>query len=131
MAAVSSSSGSTALQYGLSQLRLQQVKRSADQAEQTAQALQAQAAAARRNADQANEKARSLEIESSNAQSNAFRAQQGVAMLQSTGQNEARLARVSSNMVVQQSGQQATTGGATPVVNAQGQVTGQVVNTTA
>jgi hypothetical protein len=131
MAAISSSSGSPAVQYGLSQLRLQQVRRSAEQAEQTAQILQAQAAGARREANQADERARSLEVESSQAQSKAAQARQGVAMLQSTGQNEARLARVSTNMVVQQSGQQATTSGKTPVVNTQGQVTGRVVNTTA
>ncbi len=130
MATVSSSSGSTAAQYGLAQLRLQQTRRSAEQAEQTAQILQSQAAAARREADQADERARQMEVDASKAQSNAVRARQGLALLQTTGQNEARLTRVSSNAVVQQSGQAATTSAA-PVVNAQGQVTGRVVNTTA
>lgn len=131
MPTVPSTSASPAMQYGLSQLRLQQTRRNAEQAEQAAQSLQAQAAAARRDADQADEKARSLEVDAAKAQSSAASARQGLAMLQSTGDNEARLTRVSSNMVVQQSGQQSATSGKAPVVNAQGQVTGRVVNVTA
>lgn len=131
MAAVSSSTGSVVAQYGLSQLRLQQTRRVAQEAEQTAEALQAQAQAARQDAQQADDRARSLESESTKAQTTAVNARQSLSLLQVSGQNQASLERVSTNMVVQQSGKPATTSSPAPVVNTQGQVTGRVVNTTA
>jgi hypothetical protein len=131
MAAVSSNTGSTVAQYGLSQLRLQQTRRAAQQAEQTADNLQAQARAARQDAQQADDRARSLEADSAKARLTAANAQQSLSLLQVSGQNQVTLERVSTKMVVQQSGKPATTSSPAPVVNAQGQVTGRVVNTTA
>ncbi|MDD5249891.1 MAG: hypothetical protein PHY45_12950 [Rhodocyclaceae bacterium] len=135
MAIISSTVASSAAQYGLGQLRLQQAKRSADQAEQAAQALQAQAQDARRAADQADENARSLAVASTQAQADAGKARQGLAALQSVGQMETQLANVADRVIMQQQSAQAgvltKSVKAAPVVNTQGQVTGRVVNTTA
>lgn len=140
MSSVSSSSGTTAAQYGMDQLRLQQTRVAAQRAEQTAQSLQSEAANARRDADQARERARSLEVESSQAQSDAVRMRRGLNMLQSEGQLQVQQARVADNAqvtrpaAVPQAHPQASVAastGKTPVVNTQGQVTGRVINTTA
>ncbi len=132
MATVSSSS-SAALQYGLTQLRVQQTKQAAAQAEQLANALQTQASAARQVARQEEDRAHSLDADSAKASAQASNYRQSLSLVQSTAVNAAQLSRVSSNMVVQQASQtQASTAGTPrPVVNTQGQVTGKVVNTTA
>ncbi|HEX8989384.1 MAG TPA: hypothetical protein VF816_15610 [Rhodocyclaceae bacterium] len=136
MATVPSSSVSAAAQYGLDQLRLQQTRLAAQRAEQTAQALQAEAANARQDAFRARDRAQKLESESSQASSEASRLRQGMTLLQSTGQLHAQQQRAVSNaritsttVVEQQSGTSSTS--RTPVVNAQGQVTGRVLSTTA
>lgn len=75
-------SGAAAISSSLyGQLQAQSVRRSAEQAESRANALQAAAANARRDADQANEKARTLAAESSQAQGEARDARRGVAVL--------------------------------------------------
>lgn len=140
MSTVSSSSGTTAAQYGMDQLRLQQTRLAAQRAEQTAQALQSEAANARQDADQARERARSLEVDSTQAQSEAVRIRRGLMMLQSAGSLQVQRARVVDNAQITrpaampQASAVVSTGGTAskiPVVNTQGQVTGRVINTTA
>ena len=135
MASVSSIS--SANRYGFEQLRLQQARRNADQAEQTAQALKIQADQAQREAVQANENARSLSNQSSQARANAGQARQGLAAMSSAQQSVSQLSRVVDQVVARQPAAIAVTerksaGTPTPsVVNSQGQVTGKIINTTA
>ncbi len=141
MASVSSLSGAqSAAQSGLAQLRLQQAKRDAEQAEQTAQSLQAQARSAQQRASQAQEAARTITTQADQAQSTAGQARQGLAVIKSVSQMQTRLAGTVSQVVEKLDAsapeapvavQAASPPPATPVVNAQGQVTGTVVNTTA
>lgn len=70
--------------YG--QLQEQSLRRTADQAQAQANALQQRAASARRDANQARENARELEVESAQAQGKAENARRGVAMLDQAGQ---------------------------------------------
>lgn len=137
----STSSIQTVTQGALQQLRLQQAKRDADRAEQTAQSLQGQAQDAQRVANRAEEVARSLSVQADQAQSQAGKARQGLASLSSLGQLQALVDHVSDQVFqtplnTQQSAPTVPTtsqtqASTTPVVNTQGQVTGTVVNTTA
>ncbi|MCX7174553.1 MAG: hypothetical protein NT159_11660 [Proteobacteria bacterium] len=136
----STSNIQSATQGAWQQLRLQQAKRDADRADQTAQALQAQAEDAQRVANRAEAEAKSLGVQADQAQSEATRARQGLASLSSMGQMQTLLNHVTEQVFqVPQNTQQSTQlsvpvksqTGATPVVNTQGQVTGTVVNTTA
>lgn len=133
MATISSISGAqSAAQSGLQQLKLQQAKRDAEQAEQTASALQAQARDAQQRAGEAQENARSVTAQSDQAQANAGQARQGLAVVRAIGQMQTQL----TNVVAQVTGKLAVPEPAAPtpvppVVNAQGQVTGTVINTTA
>jgi len=141
MTTISSSSGmQNAVQSGLQQLRLQQAKRNADQAEQMARALQVEAAAAQQVAVRAQENAQSLTVKSGQAEATAGQARQGLAMIKTAGQMQAQLGVTASTVVKQQSSQSSTTldaavqtsaSSATPVVNTQGQLTGTLVNVTA
>lgn len=139
MAIGSATSGiQSATQDAWQQLKLQQAKRDADRADQTAQALQAQAADAQRVASRAEEVARSLSVQAEQAQSVAGKARQGLASLSSLGQLQALVDHVSEQVFQTQldtpQSVPATTqtqASTTPVVNTQGQVTGTVVNTTA
>ena len=134
MAIGSSTSGSSGVQSGFGQLKLQQARRNADLAEQTAQSLQAQAQEAGTAAGRAEENARSLAIDASQAQTNAGRARQGLAAVQSASQMQPQLAKIAEHVVVQkpQATQQPSAPvKPAPVVNTQGQVTGRVINTTA
>lgn len=131
MASVSSTSGAN--QYGWQQLKLQQARRNADQAEQVARSLKYEANAAQRVADRAEENARVLGVKSDDAQVKAGQARQGLAALSS----EQQAGKLLANKVDQVLGRQQAT--ATPstgaanasgsaVVNAQGQVTGTIIN---
>lgn len=135
MSAISSTTSTqSAAQAGLQQLKLQQAKRNAERAEQTASALQAQAADAQRVANNAQENARALSVRSAEAQSVAGQARQGLAIIRSVDQMQAQLSSTATQVVERrQSPQTSTTSQATkaPVVNTQGQITGTVVNTTA
>ncbi|MFA7268399.1 MAG: hypothetical protein WC073_03540 [Sterolibacterium sp.] len=141
MVAVSSTFGSQATQYGWEQLKLQQARRNADRAEQTAQSLQTEATEARRAADRAVENARSLSLQSDQAQTYAGRARQGLAALQSAGQMQMQLGQVADQVIQRQQGayssqsaqsaQSVNPAQSAPVVNTQGQLTGTVVNTKA
>ena len=134
----STSSIQLATQDAWQQLKLQQAKRDADRADQTAQALQSQAQDAQRVANRAEEVARSLAVQADQAQSEAGRARQGLASLSSLGQMQTLLNHVSDQVFPAQPNTQLSVpaasqaeASATPVVNTQGQVTGTVVNTTA
>lgn len=137
------SATASASQYGLQQLRLQQARRTAEQAEATARALNAQAGNAQRVADRAQEDARSLSVQANQAESTAGQARQGLAALSTAQQAFARLSNTADQVVAREptpvAAAPVTTApvaptpaaDAAPVVNTQGQVTGTVINTTA
>lgn len=134
MAILSSTAGAQSVtQYGWEQLKLQQAQRNADQAQQTAQSLQVQAQDAQRTADKAQENARSLSVQAEQAQGDAGRAEQGLAAITTSGQTQIQLTNAFNQAAQQQSAQPATppTQQPSPVVNAQGQTTGRVINTSA
>jgi DNA integrity scanning protein DisA with diadenylate cyclase activity len=139
MATVSSTS--SANQYGLQQLKVQQAQRNADQAAQTASALKAQANEAQRVADRDRENARSLSVQSDQAQTNAAEAQQGLAALRSAQQGINLISNTVDQVLGRQQAQAAApsavaakgaaTAAPVPVLNTQGHVTGKIINTTA
>jgi len=135
MAIDSSTSGlQSVTQFGWQQLKLQQAKRSADQAEQTAQILQQQASAAKQEASRAQENARSLAVQSDQAQSFAAKARQGLAAISTGGSMQSQMTYVVDQVVQRQQNVQA--GAATQAkpsvtVSSHGQTTGTVINTTA
>jgi uncharacterized phage infection (PIP) family protein YhgE len=142
MVSVSSTSSADQMgsQQGLQQLRLQQAKRNADQAEQTAQSLKTQAAEAQRVADREQDNARSLYIQSDEAQTRAGRIRQGLAALGSAQQAITQLSKSVDQVLVrepapvapaQSAGPPPVSTGIAPVTNSQGQVTGKIVNITA
>lgn len=135
MATVSSISGSQAAQDVWKQLQLLQARRNADQAELTAQSLQAQAQDAQRTAEQADAQALSLAVQSDQAQENAGSARRGLAAMQSASQILPQITHIAENLAIQtQPSVQATAAPPAkpaPVVNSQGQITGTVVNTKA
>lgn len=146
MTTVSSALGTQATQpasAGFSQLRLQQARRNAEQAELAARALQAQASNAQRTAARAQENARSLSVQSDEAQTVAGRARQGLHALDSANAAFSRVGKV-----IERIAPAAETPAATPVqalapatpapastapavLNTDGQVTGTLVNTSA
>lgn len=130
MSSVSSTSGAS--QFGWDQLKLQQARRNADQAEQAAQSLQAQAQAAQRTADRAEENARALAVDSNQARASVGKARQSLAAIQTEGQMQTQIAKVVDQVAqAQQSAPSSAAPLSAPVVNAQGQVTGTTINTTA
>jgi len=135
MAITSSVSGTQSIvQSGLQQLKLQQARRSAEQAEQTAQALQTQANDAQRRAAREQENARSLSVQADQAQGNAGRARQGLALIQTANESLTQVGNVVDQVIKKQQSVQTSTQSvqeSKPVVNTQGQVTGTVINTTA
>lgn len=135
MASISSISGTqSAAQSGLQQLRLQQAKRNAEQAEQVANSLQAQARDAQQRASEAQENARSISAQSDQAHTTAGQARQGLAALATGGQMQSQLSHVVDQAIDKQQAAEpaiAAKSPAPPVTNTQGQVTGTVINTTA
>lgn len=142
MASVSSTSNAT--QSGLQQLRLQQARRNADQAEQVAQALKAQANDAQRAADGAQQNADSLTTQSGQASAKAGQARQGLTASATVQQavtqlsdrvdqvigREAVTATSATTTATSTTGSTGSTNSA-PVLNSQGQVTGTIINITA
>jgi len=135
MASVSSLSGTSSVAYsGLSQLRVQQAQRNAEQADLAARSLAQQAREAQRIALDAQENARSLSAQASQAETNAGQARLNLAEIRSGEQVQVQLsasvAKVSEALTVAPppAAPQSTPA---PVVNTQGQLTGTVVNTTA
>lgn len=135
MAAISSISGmGSATQAGWQQLRLQQARQNADRAEAEARALQEKAATAQQVANQADENAREISTQADQAGMNAGRARQGLAAIRSAGQMQAQIVQKADQIIEAQKPAEAaasTAQSGSGVVNAQGQVTGTVVNTTA
>lgn len=109
-------------------LQLQQAQRNADQARQNAHALQSAAAQAQVTADQADQQARAIGREAQQAQYIANQATQSLTTAQSGRQVQSRIGQIAQ--AVHQAVQAQPTPPATPapVLNVQGQVTGQVVN---
>jgi len=129
--AIAASAGLASPSAGLwAQIQQQQAQRSADQAEQQARALRAQARQAQSVADRAQENARSLQSESSQARVDADNARRGVQSMKSMNQVEQGIgesrAQMAERVQVSSSVRQAP-----PVVNASGQTTGTQVNVTA
>jgi hypothetical protein len=148
VASISSTSGSqAAFEYGYQQIKLQQAQRTANQAEQNARALAAQANEAKRTADRAQEGARTLEVQSDKADTAAGQARQGLAALKTQSTYQSSLETTLNSVIATQSASAAaavatttsTTASTTPppasvsapVVNTQGEITGTIVNTTA
>ena len=147
MATISSSSSiESAVRSGFQQLRVQEARRNADQADQAARALEAQARAAQRNAARADENARSLTVQSGQARDDAGRARQGVAYLDSVAQSRQQLGDFLGQVIERQPDAEPAAApvsaspvtptapvspAPSPVVNSQGQLTGTLVSTTA
>lgn len=140
MAPVSSiSSASAAPQSGLRQLRLQQAKRDAEQAEQIARSLQAEAKAAQQRASEAVDHAQATAAEANRAEVNAGQARRGLAAATSSVQMQARLTTVVTKVAEKlkdaepaaEKNSVSAQRSAPPVINAAGQLTGTVVNVTA
>lgn len=89
--ATSISSVSSTVQSGYAQLKLQQARRNAEQAEVTAQALSQQAQQAKGEANQAQENARQLSVQSDRAQTGAVQARQGLMAMRSAAEAGDRL----------------------------------------
>lgn len=135
MAAITSAS---AVQSGMQQLRVQQARRTAEQLEVQAASLARQAQTAQRNADRAQEEARGLAVESNRTQVAAGRARQGLAMLSTANAMQAQLGNTVDQVVARNgstpttaSGTSANSSSNAPVVNAKGELTGTLINTTA
>lgn len=112
-------------QMAQQQARVQQAQRSADQAAREASSLQAQAQSAKSAASRAQQEARALEGQSSQADLRADRARQNLTSIKSESLFQQQLsASLGSNSATQQSKP-------SPVLNSQGQVTGQIINATA
>lgn len=118
------------------QLQLQQAQRAAERAEQNAVVLREKAQDAQRTADHEQENARSLQVRSDQAQQLAGSARQGLLAAKSLSNVQNGIEGIRQQ--ISQVGAQATSGGeannavtTTPVVNAAGQTTGTLVNTTA
>lgn len=114
-----------------SQLQQQQLQRSADQAESRAQALRVQARAAETTAARAQEQARTVRAQSSQADGDALNAQLSLARanasalvpLQSPDAFEVRSVNQATPETPVTAGS-----GTQPVINADGQTTGTLIN---
>jgi hypothetical protein len=135
--AVSAASSQSATGLVMQQLRLQQAQRSADRAELTARTLRVQASEAQQEADRAQEGARALQVRSDQAQSQVGAAKQRVVSLESLGELQGNFDALRGEIAQglqaldQPAAQPASQAVASPVVNAEGQTTGTLVNVTA
>ena len=140
--AIETIASTTSLSSGfLAQIQKQQAQRNADQAQQQARTLKAQAQSAQAVADRAQENARELRLEAGSAQNNAADARKNLAALDSLGevQNQLTDLRDQIGSVLKTgalSGITSTDTESPPiassaVVNAFGQQTGTMVNVTA
>ena len=131
---ISPTSGAhAAVQAGFQQLKLQQARRSAEQAEQVARSLRATANEAQQSAERANENARSLGVQADQAQTSAGHARQGLNAIKSLKSTESALLKAYDTAIQTQIrlNTQTPQKPAEAVVNTQGQTTGTLVNTTA
>lgn len=129
---------SAAIQGALQQLKVQQARQNADQAEVTARALAAKAGDARRVAARAQENARVLTVQADQANSVAGQARQGLSMLSSVSTMQSQLfntvERVGERIAAEEpqaASPEASQPASQPVMNTSGQLTGVVVNTVA
>jgi type II secretory pathway pseudopilin PulG len=115
------------------QVQQQQAQRNADQAEQAARSLQAQARSAQSVANRAQENARSISTESSQADSRANQAKQGLVSLKSIGEVQSGFddLRQQISTVLSKDSVASAPIQAAPVVNSSGQQTGTLINVSA
>lgn len=113
------------------QMQSQQAQRVADQASQTARALQAQARDARSAAERAQQSARDVEIRADQAQEHAVQAHQNVQTAQAYTDGRSQMADVYTQLpqVVSHNTQSVTPSQAAVVTSTQS--VGTIVNTTA
>ena len=128
LSAVSDASGSSPI---MQQLRFQQAQRSADQAEASARILRQQASVAQQSADRAQEDARSVKVQADQAQSAAGAAQQQLVSLESVSQLQTGFNTVRQQISQGLKSLDQPAPVAAPVINAEGQATGTLVNVTA
>ena len=116
-------------------LQMQQAQRNAEQARANARSLETAAAQAQVAADQADQQARTIGRQAQQAQYISLQAEQSLTTIQSGLRLQSQVAQLAQN--VKQAAQTlaappaaatATASTPAPVVNAQGQVTGTVVN---
>lgn len=135
MATISSISASQSTGATTSlQTALQQAKRTADQAESNAKALEAQANQAQNAASSAQDYANSLSTQAGQAQLNVGWTQQNLAAVETVGQLSSQISSVITNVVDAQQSKVSNTAASipnAPVVNTQGQITGKIINTSA
>jgi hypothetical protein len=127
----SSASGvQLANQSAWQQFKLSLAERNADRAEQQARALRSQADGAQREASRAQENARSLQVDAGKAESTAGEARRGLAVVKTVQDTFSRMSATYDRLAQVQTAP-VETADAETVVNAQGQVTGQVVSVAA
>lgn len=131
---ISNTQGITSAAFA--QMQRQQAERNAEQAEQRARALQADSRRARQEADRAQERARTLEVETDQATDEAGRARSGLAALRSLQTLDDRFGDLRTQISPTPTPSPTSAPAASPpqdppVFNAQGQLTGTVINVTA
>jgi hypothetical protein len=114
-----------------SQLVVQQARRAAEQAETSARALRAQASTASRAADQAQERARQLQVRSDQADGDLGSARRNVAALEANGQLQTGYQSIRDSIAETIATLDIPEPAPVPVANAEGQLTGTLVNVTA
>lgn len=112
------------------EVQRQQAQRNADQAEQAARSLRADAQAAQSVADRAQENARSISAESGQADSRSAQARQGLAAMKSIGEVQSGFANLRQQISSVLSSDYVTPVSIQPaaVINTSGQETGTVIN---
>lgn len=128
MATLSVAGSQSAGGFIAQELRTQQAQRRAEQAEANARALQAQARGAQLEADQAQESARNLKVRSDQAQGEVGAARQALASLGSLARVDAGFQSIREGIA---DGLASLDAAPVPVVNAEGQTTGTLINVTA
>jgi multidrug resistance efflux pump len=115
------------------QLQQQLAQRNAEQAEQRARNLQSQTRQAKAEADRAQERARSLEVQTDQARNEADRVRSGLAASESIREVQTQLGELSTSIrsAFPPEGAAESSDAPAPVVNAQGQLTGTLINTSA
>ena len=126
---ISNTSGAASVAFA--ELQRQQAERNADLAEQRARSLQAETRQARAKADQAQERARKLEVETDQASEAAGRARSGLAANRSLQQLDAQFGQLREQITSSKPTEAPPASAPRPAVNAQGEVTGTVINVSA
>lgn len=129
MALSSTTSTQSTAGFVSQQLRVQQAERNADQAEASARALLQAASVAQRNADRAQEGARELQVQAGQADAAVGTARQQVATVASATKLQSGFETIRGQ--ISQALKSFDQPAAAPVVNAEGQTTGTLVNVTA